>query len=248
MEENKVEQTTDIKNSETTNNINDLQDDVENKKPTPKTNGRTFTQEELNKLVDIRLKQERASINRKIGVEDLNDAINIVKSQKEIEEKQKIQKGEFEEILKNKTQEWQKEKSGLENQLRDIKINKSLLSSASKHKAINPDQVVELLNKNIKLNESGNVEILDKNGIARYNNNGELLTTDELVQEFLTQNPHFVSATPSGSGSVSNVDKGKLNTSFKIEDLDMNNPKDRERYAEYRKQRRSQPYVINSKT
>ena len=109
MEENKVEQTTDIKNSETTNNINDLQDDVENKKPTPKTNGRTFTQEELNKLVDIRLKQERASINRKIGVEDLNDAINIVKSQKEIEEKQKIQKGEFEEILKNKTQEWQNE-------------------------------------------------------------------------------------------------------------------------------------------
>ena len=28
---------------------------------------------------------------------------------------------------------------------------------------------------------------------------GELLSTDELVQEFLTQNPHFVSATPSGS-------------------------------------------------
>ena len=56
--------------------------------------------------------------------------------------------------------------------------------------------MVELLKNNIKLNETGGVEIVDKNGIARYNGKGELLTTDELVNEFLTQNPHFVTATP----------------------------------------------------
>ena len=236
MEEQKVEQTTEE------NTV--VETPVEPEKPKE----RMFTQDELNERVDIRVKREQSTINKKLGVENLEDAINIVKSQKEAEEKQKIQKGEFEEILKSKTQEWNKEKLTLENQLKDIKINKSLLSSASKNKAINPDQVVELLNKNIKLNENGNVEILDKNGIARYNKNGELLTTDELVQEFLTQNPHFVTASPSGSGSVSNVVRGELNTSFNIEDLDMSNPKDRERYAEYRKQRSSQPYVINSKT
>ena len=48
-------------------------------------------------------------------------------------------------------------------------------------------------------------------GLARYNSNGELFTTDELVQEFLTQNPHFAGATPSGSGTVSNVDRQELN-------------------------------------
>jgi len=192
------------------------------------------------------LHKERQTINKKIGVDDLDSAINIVKAQKEIEEKQKIQKGEFEEILKTKTQEWNKEKTNLEVQLKDIKINKSLLSSASKNRAINPDQVVELLNRDIKLNESGNVEILDKNGLARYNSKGELLTTDELVQEFLTQNPHFVSATPSGSGSVSNVDRGELNSSFKIEDLDMSNAKDREKYAKWRQQKNSRPRVIGS--
>ena len=236
MEEQKVEQTTEE------NTV--VEKPVEAEKPKE----RMFTQDELNERVDIRVKREQSTINKKLGVENLEDAINLVKTQKEAEEKQKIQKGEFEEILKSKTQEWNKEKLTLENQLKDIKINKSLLSSASKNKAINPDQVVELLSKNIKLNENGNVEILDKNGIARYNKNGELLTTDELVQEFLTQNPHFVTASPSGSGSVSNVVRGELNTSFNIEDLDMNNPKDRERYAEYRKQRSSQPYVINSKT
>ena len=235
MEEQKVEQTTEENTVE--------EKPVEAEKPKE----RLFTQDELNERVDIRVKREQSTINKKLGVENLEDAINLVKTQKEAEEKQKIQKGEFEEILKSKTQEWNQEKVTLENQLKDIKINKSLLSSASKNRAINPDQVVELLNKNIKLNESGNVEILDKSGIVRYNKMGELLTTDELVQEFLTQNPHFVTASPSGSGSVSNVVRGELNTSFNIEDLDMNNPKDRERYAEYRKQRSSQPYVINSK-
>ena len=128
--------------------------------------------------------------------------------------------------------------------MKDIKINKSLLSSASKNRAINPDQVVELLKSNIKLNETGNVEILDKNGIARYNNKGELLTTDELVNEFLTQNPHFVTATPSGSGTVSNVDRSELSKPFNLSELDMNNPTDRETYRKYRKERDSQPTKI----
>jgi len=119
-------------------------------------------------------------------------------------------------------------------------------ASSSKNKAINPDQVVELLKNDIKLNESGNVEILDKNGIARYNKQGELLTTDELVQEFLTQNPHFVSATPSGSGSVSNVDRQELNKPFNLSELNFNNPEDKKKYAEYRKHRDSKPRVINA--
>ena len=205
-----------------------------------------FTEAEVGEIIENRIARERSNLNKRLGVNDIDIAVNAVKNQKELEEKQKIQKGEFEEILKTRTQEHQKEKEQLENQLRDIKINKSLLSSASKQRAINPDQVVDLLKKDMRLNESGNVEILDSNGIARYNKLGELLTTDELVQEFLTQNPHFVSATPSGSGSVSNVDRTNSKQSFKLEELDMNNPEDRKKYAEFRKQRNSKPYVINS--
>ena len=229
MEENTVEQTTE------TNELQEVQE---------KVSVNTFTQEELNNIVERRLAKERGSLYKKLGVDDLDTAVNAVKTQKELEERQRIQKGEFEEILKSKTQEWNSERSNLEGQLKDIKINKSLLSSASKNKAINPDQVVELLNKNIKLNETGNVEILDKSGLARYNGNGELLTTDELVQEFLTQNPHFVSATPSGSGSVSNVDRSELSKPLNLSDLDMNNPTDRKKYSEYRKIRNSKPSTI----
>ncbi len=232
-EENQVEQTTETKEEE-----------APQVQETPQA--QTFTQDEVNNIVERRLAKERGSMYKKLGVDDIDVAINAVKTQKEAEEKQRIQKGEFEEILKTRTQEHQKEKSELENQLRDIKINKSLLESASKHKAINASQVVDLLKNDIKLNETGNVEILDKNGIARYNKQGELLTTDELVQEFLTQNPHFVSATPSGSGSVSNVDRQELNKSLNLSELDFNNPEDRKKYAQYKKQRDSQPRVINA--
>mgnify|MGYP001335579075 FL=1 len=232
-EENQVEQTAETKEEE---------------KPqvqeTP--TGQTFTVDEMNEIVKNRLAKERGIWYKKLGVDDFDVAVQAVKTQKDAEEKQRIQKGEFEEILKTRTQEFNKEKQNLESQLRDIKINKSLLSSASKNKAINPDQVVELLKTNIQLNESGNVEILDKNGIARYNKVGELLTTDELVQEFLTQNPHFVSATPSGSGSVSNVDRQELSKPLNLSELNFNNPEDRKRYAEYKRQRDSKPRIINS--
>ena len=215
--------------------------------PTETVNANTFSEEDVNNIVKQRLAKERASIYKKLDVEDLETAIQAVQNQKQAEEKTKIQKGEFEQILKEKSEEFNKKYTSLENELKDIKINKSLLSSASKNRAINPDQVVELLKNNIKLNETGNVEILDKNGIARYNNKGELLTTDELVNEFLTQNPHFVTATPSGSGSVSNVDRSELSKPFNLSELDMNNPADRKKYAEYRKQRDSSPTVINNK-
>ena len=205
-----------------------------------------YTEAQVGEIIENRIARERSNLNKRLGVNDIDIAVNAVKTQKELEEKQKIQKGEFEEILKTRTQQFNKEKEELENQLRDIKINKSLLTSASKHRAINATQVVDLLKNDIKLNESGNVEIIDKNGLARYNSNGELLTTHELVQEFLTQNPHFVSASPSGSGSVSNVDRGELSSSFKIEDLDMSNPKDREKYAKWKQKRNSKPRVINS--
>ena len=235
-EEKQVEQTTETKVEE------------QPKEQTTETvNTNTFSEDDVNNIVKQRLAKERASIYKKLDVEDLDTAINAVKSTREAEEKQKIQKGEFEQILKEKSEEYGKKIGSLESELKDIKINKALLSSASKNRAINPDQVVELLKNNLKLNDTGGVEIIDKNGIARYNSKGELLTTDELVNEFLTQNPHFVTATPSGSGSVSNVDRTELNKPKNLSDLDMNNPADRKTYAEYRKQRDSSPTIINNK-
>tara|TARA_Y100000033_G_C2744513_1_gene110295 strand:- start:26 stop:751 length:726 start_codon:yes stop_codon:yes gene_type:complete len=235
-EENQVEQTTqpDVSRETTETKTEEVKE----------VNNNTFSEDDVNNIVKQRLAKERASIYKKLDVDDLDTAINAVKQSREAEEKEKIKKGEFEQILKEKSEEYGKKISGLESELKDIKINRALLQSASKNRAINPEQVVSLLQNNMRLNDTGNVEILDKNGITRYNNKGELLTTDELVSEFLTQNPHFVTASPSGSGSVSNVDRTELNKPFNLSDLDMNNPADKKKYAEYRKQRDSQPTKI----
>ena len=111
MEDNQVEQTTETKEEE---------------KPqvqeTP--TAQTFTEDEMNEIVRKRLAKERGIWYKKLGVDDFDVAVQAVKTQKEAEEKQRIQKGEFEEILKTRTQEFNKEKENLENQLRDIKINK----------------------------------------------------------------------------------------------------------------------------
>ena len=236
-EQPKVEQTTNETVSHETTQKEQQKQDTE-------TPVNKFSEEQVNEIVKSRLAKDRASMYNKLGVDDLDTAVNAVKASREAEEKEKIKRGEFEKILQEKAEESAKKISGLESELKSIKINEALLSSASKNRAINPDQVVELLKPKLKLNEGGSVEVLDKNGITRYNGKGEALTTDELVQEFLTQNPHFVTATPSGSGSVSNVDRTELNKPLNLSDLNMNNPSDRKKYAEYRRQRDSQPTKI----
>ncbi len=204
-----------------------------------------FSAEQVEEKIKERLARERRKIYKELGTEDLNTAKSALQEKEAKELEIKKQRGEFDEIMKTQADKSNSEISNLKKQLEQIKVNDSLLSSASRHKANVPDQVVQLLKSNVKLNDEGKVEILAENQQPRYNTKGELLSVDEFVQEFLTQNPHFQSATPSGSGSQGNVDRLNANKPFNIADLDMTNPEDRKRYAEYKKERDSKPTVIN---
>ena len=204
-----------------------------------------FSAEQVEEKIKERLARERRKIFKELGTEDLNVAKSALEEKEAKELEIKKQRGEFDEIIKTQADKSNSEIANLKKQLEQIKVNDSLLSSASKHKANVPDQVVQLLKSNVKLNDEGKVEILAENQQPRYNTKGELLSVDEYVQEFLTQNPHFQSATPSGSGSVGNVDRLNANKPFNIADLDMTNPEDRKRYAEYKKERDGKPTVIN---
>ncbi len=216
------------------------QEEVKEEKVDP-----TFTADQVEDKIKERLARERRKIYKELGTEDLNIAKSALQEKQEKELEIKKQRGEFDEIMKAQAEKSNSEIQTLKSQLEQIKITDSLLNSASKHKANVPDQVVKLLRSQVKLNDEGKVEVLAENNQPRYNTKGELLSVDEYVQEFLTQNPHFQSATPSGSGSQGNVDRVNANQPFKIADLDMSNPADRKLYADYRKQRDSKPSVIN---
>ena len=216
------------------------QEEVKEEKVDP-----TFTADQVEDKIKERLARERRKIYKELGTEDINVAKSALKEKQEKELEIKKQRGEFDEIIKQQADKSNAEIKTLKSQLEQIKITDSLLNSASKHKSNVPDQVVKLLRSQVKLNDEGKVEVLAENNQPRYNTKGELLSVDEYVQEFLTQNPHFQSATPSGSGSQGNVDRVNANQPFKIADLDMTNPEDRKKYADYRKQRDSKPSVIN---
>ena len=226
-DENKTEQV----EATTTENVETKQEQpVE--QPQPK-------QVDIDKVVKDRLYRQEQKLLNELGVSSLDDAKSAIDSIKKAEEEKQIERGKFDEVIKKKTQEYNEKLSKLESELRDEKVDKQLINAASKHKAINPEQIKSLLKNNVHLNKDGKVEVVDSNGTPRYNKDGDLLTVDEAVQEFLTQNAHFQAATPSGSGSVSNVGQSTTQKTLNIADLDMNNPADRKQYAEYRKSRDS---------
>ena len=229
-DENKTEQV----EATTTENV-----EVQQEQPKKEYTNNKGMQVDIDKVVGERLSRRERQIAEELGVQSLDEAKQVIEERRKAEEEKAIERGKFDEVIKKKTLEYNEKLSKLEQELKNERIDKQLINSASKHKAINPEQIKDLIKNRVQLNQDGKVEVLDNSGTPRYNKDGDLLTVDEAVQEFLTQNAHFQSATPSGSGSVSNVGQSTTQKTLNIADLDMSNPADRKAYAEYRKARDS---------
>jgi len=200
------------------------------------TEDKSLSQQDIENIVRTRLARERAKIYKELGTDNLDEVKELMQQKETAQLEEKKKRGEFEDILKEQANKYQSEIQKLQGDLKNIKINDALLGSASKNRAINPQQVVELLKNNVQLNDDGQVEVLADNGTPRYNKDGNLYSVEEYVSEFLTQNPHFQMATPSGSGSKGNV--GKVDAKpFNLAELDLNNPEQRKQYVEYRNNR-----------
>ena len=193
-------------------------------------------QSDLEKLIQKRVGHVTKNFEKKYAGIDPEQARKLLeeKENKEIEDQKA--RGEFEKILKEQAEKSNKEIANLRSEIEKVKVDGALLNAASKNSAINPEQVKDLLKGNVKLTDDGKVEILAENKQPMYNKDGDLKSIDEYVKDFITDNPHFQTATPSGSGSKANL--GKVDAKpFNIADLDMTKPEDRKLYAEYKKAR-----------
>ena len=215
---------------------NKVEEVVEEKEP-------MVSQSEVDKIVERRLAREKSKYEKMYSGIDPEQARKLLqeKENKEIEDQKA--RGEFEKILKEQAEKSNKEIASLRSEIEKVKVDGALLNAASKNSAINPEQVKDLLKGNVKLTDDGKVEILAENKQPMYNKDGDLKSIDEYVKDFITDNPHFQTATPSGSGSKANLGKvdAKPNN---LADLDMTKPEDRKQYAEYRKAR-DKNIVIN---
>ena len=207
-------------------------------KEQPKVN--SFTQEQLDNIIKQRLEAEKRKHDKQL--EEIKKQDQEALKEKEIKEAKS--KAELEKLMQERIAEKNTEILKYKNEIKKERIDNSVLSVASKMNAINPQQVVDLLKRDIKLNDDNRIEILDNNSNIRYNEKGELLTIEQRVKEFLDANPHFSQGSKSGTGSQSSIE-GKTVKPFNISDLDLSKPEDRERYAKYRKERDSGAVQIN---
>ena len=203
---------------------------VENTESEQKTDNKTFTQDQLNNIIESRIMAERRKYEKKIQEEEQQKS-ELLK-QKQLEEAKSKQ--ELEKIMQERLAEKDKELERFRSEIKKEKVDNSILSVASQNKAINPEQVVSLLKSEINLADDGRTEIVDNNGNIRYNAKGQPLTIEERVKEFLDSNPHFRQGSLSGTGSQSAIG-GNSQKPRTIGDLDLSNPSDRKVYAEMRK-------------
>jgi len=192
----------------------------------------TLTQDDVNRIVAERVARERAKFEKKYSNVDL-DLYNELIEKQEAQRNEELQKrGEFEKLLKEQAEKFQGKIQQYESELHSIKVDGTLLNEASSQKAVNPQQVVSLLKGSLKLNEAGGVDVVDNNGNVRYDDNGNPLPVSSLVNEFLSANPHFVQAGPTGSGTGTGVGKQTPVVDNDVSKFNMNNPEHRARYKE----------------
>ena len=199
----------------------------------PKEN--LLSQDEVNRIIAERVQRERAKFEKKYSGIDLERYNELVAQEEQTRLSEMEKRGEYEKLLKEQAEKFNSKISQYEQELHSIKVDGSLLQAASNARAVNPEQVVSLLKNQVKLNEMGNVDVLDANGNVRYDDDGNPLTPNALVQEFLNASPHFVSAGPQGSGTGQGVGKQTPVVETDISRLDMNNPAHRKQYAELMK-------------
>jgi hypothetical protein len=178
----------------------------------------------------------KGSLEKKLlkPYEDLGDPEELRSLRTEAEKRaqeQQIKRGEFEKTLQELAAKKDAEIQKRDSVIKEYKVNTPLLSAAAQYRAVNADQVKALLQTNLRLNGDGEVEVVDTKGSVRYNDAGEPLGVNDLVKEFLEQNPHFVQPTPATTNTKSSH-SGPNVTGLDISNLDMKNPQHRKMYAE----------------
>lgn len=191
-----------------------------------------LSQEDVNRIVAERVARERSKFEKKYSGIDINLYNEMVEQRETARQSEMEKRGEYESLMKEQAEKFNSKIQQYESELHSIKVDGALLNEASGQKAVNPQQVVSLLKGQLKLNEAGGVDVVDQNGQVRYDDQGNPIAVSNLVNEFLSANPHFVQAGPSGAGTGTGVGKQPNLVDNDVTKLNMDNPEHRARYRE----------------
>ena len=211
-------------------------DDTGSSENTNQAATKTYTQEEF----DAHMARMKSSITKKyektfseLGDIDELRALKADAERKQLEDQKK--RGEFDSILKDLAAKKDAEIAKRDQLIKEYTVDLPLVQTAAQLRAVNAEQVKQLLKPNVRLSQEGAVEIVDREGKIRYTDSGTPFKVEDLVSEFLQTNPHFVQPTPATTQSKSNVSQGQKQ--LDLTKLDMKNPEHRKMYQESRKQK-----------
>jgi hypothetical protein len=166
----------------------------------------TFTQHDVDMIIQERLIADRA---RRPGMSDTEKAeLERLRADKaERDRKALEEKGNYEAALKSKDTEFDNERKTFKTKeerilgkLRETSVRSKIIAAATD--AYKPAQVADLLERRIRLNDEFEPEVLEPDLKTRAFKNGKELTVDELVAQYLDENPHMRRAAKTGgSGS-----------------------------------------------
>jgi len=205
---------------------------TEQQATTQEAQEKLLSQDEVNRIVAERVAREKAKFEKTYGEVDLDLYKSMISEKEQARQAELEKRGEFEKLLKEQAEKFQGRLTQYEAELQQIKVDGSLSSAAANAKAVNPNQVTALLKGQVRMNEAGGVDVIDEAGNVRYDDNGNPLSPQTLVNEFLSANPHFVQAGPTGTGTSNGVGKQTPVVDNDISKLDMSNPEHRKRFQE----------------
>jgi len=194
---------------------------------------KTYTQDEFDK----HMAGMKNSITRKFEKQiselgDLDELKTIRANAEKQKQEEAIKRGEFEKILQDMAAKKDQEIQAKNKVIEEYTVNTPLLNAAAQYKAVNPQQVVQLIRNQVRLGENGKAEVVDSNGTVRYDDTGTPVNVDVLVQEFLSANPHFVAAASSTSASKTSATPATNLQDFDLASLDLTRPDHRKLYAQ----------------
>lgn len=201
---------------------------------TQETVAKTYTEEEFNSHMAGMKKSITAKFEKQFAeLGDLGELKSLKANAEKQAQEEAIKRGEFEQILQDMAAKKDAEIQEKNKIIEEYTVNTPLLNAAATYKAVNPNQVVQLIRNQVRLGDSGSAEVVDANGVQRYDGKGNPVTVDSLVQEFLSSNPHFVAAAPATTNTKSAVNGASLE-GFDLASLDLSKASDRQVYAQAR--------------
>ena len=189
---------------------------------------RNFTQADVDKIVQARLEKYK----KRFSDIDLNEYKTLKQAEEEREIEAMKKREEFDDILKSQKDKYTSEIDTLRSELTSLKVDGTLLATASARNAVNPEQVAQLLKANVGLDETGRPVVFDANKSVVYDpETSEPRSIASYVNEWLDNNPHFLRSTPGGVVSQGSIADAPV-SGIDLGSLDMTKPADRAKYKQ----------------